>query len=225
MKRWARRLLVVAMVAGLLLGGRALGLGRYLSVDSMRALVEPWGDAGQAVFVAVVMAGILLHLPEAILIAIGAILFGELRGFALGWIAVVAGTTASFLVARYLARDWVRRTFAARFERFRQLDAHLESSGFRTVLLLRLVLFLAPPLNWAMGTTGVSLRSYVTGTAVGIIPGIAGTVYLAESVADAQSYRDLLTAGVLAPVAAVVTLFLMAVVLMRRQLAVRPVAG
>ena len=40
---------------------------------------------------------------------------------------------------------------AERFPRLRALDDRLERHGVATVVLLRLLLFLAPPLNWALG--------------------------------------------------------------------------
>lgn len=219
MKRRLRPALIVLGLVVVVAGSRWLGLDRFLSVEGMRALVEPWGEVGPLVFIAVCVAGVVLHLPEALLIALGAVVFGAPRGFAYGWVASVAGATLTFLIARYLVRDWVQRTLGGRFDRFRRLDARLAVDGFRVVLVLRLLLFLAPPLNWAIGTTSVSLRSYVAGTAIGVVPGLVGTVYVAETLAAADSFRDLLTAEFLVPTALIAGLVFGAWIASRRLLA------
>jgi uncharacterized membrane protein YdjX (TVP38/TMEM64 family) len=130
---------------------------------------------------AVLVAGLLLHLPGIVFVALGGMLFGRTAGFLYGWIAGVAGATLCFVIGRYLARDWVqsgleKRPFLA------ALDGRLQRNGVRTVILLRLVLFLAPPLNWAIGTSRVRLADYVTGTALGLLPGVFTTVLFADSI-------------------------------------------
>ena len=45
-----------------------------------------------------------------------------------------------------------------RFERFRRLESRFVTHGFQMVLLLRLLLFLSPPLNWAIGATRPEFR-------------------------------------------------------------------
>jgi len=80
------------------------------------------------------------------------------------------------------------------------------------------LLFLSPPLNWAIGATRVSLRAYVAGTAVGIVPGVAGTVLLADSFAEAETWRDLATPGVLLTIAVVVAVAVAGAAFARRAL-------
>jgi uncharacterized membrane protein YdjX (TVP38/TMEM64 family) len=142
---------------------------------------------------AVCVAGIFLHVPGIMLVAIGGVVFGAVRGFAYGWIASLVGTTSTFLVVRYAARDHFQRVVDHRFARLRALDQRLERNGFWTVLALRLVLFLAPPLNWALGATRVRLPHYVAGTALGVIPGMAATVFFADTLARRPPDASLLS--------------------------------
>ena len=87
----------------------------------------------------------------------------------------------------------------SRFERIQTLDEHLAHRGFRTILVLRLVLFMAPPLNWAIGVTRVRLREYVLGSALGVVPCIAVTSYAADTVVQAGSLSALLMPDTLLP--------------------------
>ena len=82
----------------------------------------------------------------------GGVLFGPCWGFVYSWVASVVGTTATFLLVRYTAQAWAQRALRDRFPRLRALDDRLARHGVRDRWsLLRLLLFLAPPLNWALG--------------------------------------------------------------------------
>jgi uncharacterized membrane protein YdjX (TVP38/TMEM64 family) len=199
--------------AGLLAAGAliwaavSLDFSQYIHLDRIRPMVESMGPYGPLVFVGLCIAAVLLHLPEVVLIAIGGVLFGGVKGFVLGWIGSVAGSTCSFLVARYFMRQAVQRAFTSRFERIRALDERLERKGFQTVLALRLVLFMAPPLNWAIGVTRVRFRDYLLGSALGVTPCIAVTAYAADSIARTNSFSAVFTPGILVP--APIALFLL----------------
>jgi uncharacterized membrane protein YdjX (TVP38/TMEM64 family) len=162
-------------------------------------MVQSLGAFGAVAFVGMCVGAVLLHLPEIVLIAIGGVLFGCVKGFLLGWIGSVAGSTCSFLIARYFIRDAVRRALLSRFDRMQAIDERLALRGFRTVLLLRFVLFMAPPLNWAIGVTRVRMRDYVLGSALGVMPCIAVTSFAADTVAQAGSLAGLLTLDTLLP--------------------------
>jgi len=108
-------------------------------------------------------------LPEIILIAIGGLLFGFVKGFIYGWIGVIVGSTGTFLYVRYIMRDAFQKSIESRFHRLQILDARLAEHGFLKVLL-HFVLFMAPPLNWAIGLTKVRFCQYIAGSALGVVP-------------------------------------------------------
>jgi uncharacterized membrane protein YdjX (TVP38/TMEM64 family) len=190
MRRVVRPLLLLVVV-GAVVAAHRLGFSRNMTVDGMRALVEAHAPYGPLVFMAVCVAGIFLHVPEIVLIAIGGVLFGTVRAFAYGWVASLTGATATFLFVRYVARDYFQTALRGPLRRLRALDDRLERNGFRTVLVLRLVLFLAPPLNWALGATRVRAGHYLAGTALGVVPGIATTVFFADAIANRPEGRGL----------------------------------
>ena len=157
------------------------------------------GPYGPLAFVGLCVVGVLLHLPEIVLIAIGGVVFGGVKGFVFGWIGSVAGCTCSFLLARCFLQDAFREVITSRFRRLLSLDERLERRGFLTVLSLRLVLFIAPPLNWAIAITRVRFRDYFLGSAIGVIPGIAVTCYAADAIAQAGSFSAALTPAAILP--------------------------
>jgi uncharacterized membrane protein YdjX (TVP38/TMEM64 family) len=175
------RPLLFVLVVGLLVWA-SHHYGGASNLERVRAFVEAAGPYGPLAFIAVCIAGIFLHMPEILLIAVGGMLFEGVHAFTYGWIASVVGATSTFVIVRYFARDYVQRGMSARFARLRALDERLERNGFVTVLVLRLVLFMAPPLNWALGASRVRLVHYVGGTALGVVPGIAAAVFFADSI-------------------------------------------
>ena len=107
--RWIKPAAGLLILGGLTWAGAAYDLPRHTSVEEVRSMVQSLGAYGAVTFVGLCTAAVLLHIPEIVLIAIGGVLFGAVNGFLLGWIGSVAGSTCSFLIARYFMRDAVRR--------------------------------------------------------------------------------------------------------------------
>lgn len=176
MRRLLRLLGAVALVAAVVWATQAVDLTPYLNEAEMQRLVAAHAPYGPLVFMALCMAGILLTMPELLIIMAGAPAFGPVATFVYAWTACVLGTIISFSIARFVAHDHFQRLLVQRFPRLLLLDQRLERHGFATVLVLRLLFILAPPLNWGLGATRVRLRDYVAGTAVGIVPWVAAAV-------------------------------------------------
>jgi uncharacterized membrane protein YdjX (TVP38/TMEM64 family) len=199
---------------GLILAGVLLwsygtrDFSKYMDIDEMRVLMDSFGPYGSLVFIGLCIAGVFLHLPEIILIALGGLLFGVVKGFIYGWIGAIAGSTGTFLCVRYILRDVFQKSLESRFHRLQAFDERLAEHGFLTVLLLRLVLFLAPPLNWAIGLTKVQFCHYIAGTALGVIPGIAITCYFSDSIAGLKSTETLFTLKMAVPAGLVAALLM-----------------
>jgi uncharacterized membrane protein YdjX (TVP38/TMEM64 family) len=199
--RCARAVLAVLAVVAIV--GLVVWSGVFddVSVGGLRALIESYGTLAPLVFMALVVAGLFLPGPELILVGLGGAMFGWVHGFLYGWIAAVVGTAVPFLLVRQALGTYVQRPDGLRFERLRAVDERLAERGFATVLVLRLVLCMAPPLNWALGATRVRWRDYVLGTAIGVTPGIGLGSYLGDAVTAAGSWTALLTPAVLVPAA------------------------
>ena len=181
---------------------------KYTNIDELRALIDSFGAYGPFVFIGLCIAGVFLHLPEIILIALGGLLFGVVEGFIYGWIGVIAGATGTFLCVRYILRDFFQKSLESRFHRLQAFDERLAEQGFLTVLLLRLILFVAPPLNWAIGLTRVKFYQYIAGSALGVIPGIAITCYFADSITRLKSTETLFTWEMAVPAGLVAALLI-----------------
>jgi len=173
----ARKILVFLVFAAVVAAFHFLDLGRYLTLESLKAnrahlemLRATRAVLFAAVFVVVYVVQTAFSLPGAAILSLAA---GAIFGILQGTLYVVSGATVgavlAFLVSRTLLRDWVVKTFGARME---AIDRGLRENGFSYLLFLRLVpafpFFLV---NLACGVTGLPLRTYALGTLFGIIPG------------------------------------------------------
>ena len=132
--------------------------------------------------------GTVLFLPGAIFGLAGGMLFGPLWGTVFNLTGATLGATASFLTARYLAKDWVRRKAGGRLE---QLIAGVEAEGWRFVAFTRLVpLFPFNLLNYALGLTLIPLPQYVLATFICMIPGTLAYSWLGHAGREALAGNE-----------------------------------
>ena len=126
--------------------------------------------------VALFAVGTVFFVPGAIFGLAGGAMFGPLWGTLLNLAGATLGATASFLIARYVAADWVRRKAGGRLER---LITGVEAEGWRFVAFVRLVpLFPFNLLNYALGLTRIPLAPYVLASLVFMAPGTLAYAWL-----------------------------------------------
>lgn len=118
-------------------------------------------------------------LPATPLTLAGGAIFGTVLGSILNWSGAVLGATGSFLLAKVLGHDALRRLLG---QKATKLQGLVERGGFATMFRLRL-LPVVPfnVLSFAAGLAGMPFRAYVLGTALGIIPGTIVYTYFADS--------------------------------------------
>jgi uncharacterized membrane protein YdjX (TVP38/TMEM64 family) len=149
-------------------------------VSRVRALLLGSGGWGGLLYV--LGFGLLqpLGVPGIVFLIPASMVWPRPMAFALSLIASLLASSVGFGFARFLARDWVSRHLPLRFRRF---DDLLARHGLRAVIAIRLVFFLTPPAHWVIGLSGVRYRTFLLGSALGLIPGIAAVVFLGSSAA------------------------------------------
>jgi uncharacterized membrane protein YdjX (TVP38/TMEM64 family) len=147
-------------------------------VPRLLAWLEDLGPWGPVLLAAIYIPATVLAVPGS-LISLGAgAAFGLVRGTLAVSVGSTLGAAAAFLIGRTLARGWVEHKVAHR-PRFRALDQAIGAEGFKIVLLLRLSpVFPFNVLNYALGLTRISFRSYLLASWIGMLPGTVMYVYL-----------------------------------------------
>lgn len=169
-KRWARIGALVALLVGFYLVAELTGVGDELSRERVQAAMEGAGAWGLLLFVGVFAVGELLHVPGLVFVAAAILAYGELWGGLAGYLGALVSVTVSFLVVRGVGGQPLAEVERPLLRRW--LD-RLEARPIAVVALLRLLLWMAPPLNYTLAMSGVRFRDYVIGSALGLAPPIA----------------------------------------------------
>lgn len=180
---WTRMAFFVALLLAL---GSWVALGDGNLLRDVRQWVDSLGVWGPVAFAVVYALAVTALLPGSVLTASAGALFGLPVGAGAVLVGATAGAVLSFGLARWLGRPVVARYAGS--GRLARLDAFLTRRGFVAVLLVRLVpLFPFSVINYGAGVAGVRLSSYVTATALGIIPGTLVYTGLGGSLGDPGS--------------------------------------
>ena len=174
-----RIVLLVAAVGGLILLGRQGGA--YIPVFA--EWVKGLGVWGPVAFIAGYVVATVLFIPGSLLTLAGGAIFGLTKGVMIVFLAAVLGSSAAFLVSRYVARSWIERRLAGN-ARFASIDRAVGAQGRKIVFLLRLSpVFPFTLLNYGLGLTNVRFVDYVTAS-VGMLPGTLLYVYYGKVIGD-----------------------------------------
>jgi len=178
-------------------------LGRFLSLNALQenrdhllAFTEANYATAVGLFVLAYIAVTGLSLPGAVILTLaGGFLFGSVFGTLYVNIGATTGATLAFLTARYLLRDWVEQKFG---NTLGPIQAGFSKNAFNYLMTLRLIpLFPFFLVNMVSGLTRVSLGTYVTATAIGIIPGSFVFAYAGRQLGSINSLQEIASPNVL----------------------------
>ena len=164
LRRVALGLLGVAFVGG------AIYLWQTGSVTptSIRDWLESLGPGAPILFVLAFVAGSFVGLPGIAFVIGGRLAFGPYVGFLLGYAGGLCAVSIPFIAARKLRKadaGWTPKN-----RHLARVFGMLGSHPFRSVLVLRLILWFNPPLSYALAFSTVPIRTYIVACAVALLP-------------------------------------------------------
>ena len=167
---------------------RLYGLGCIANFSKPRLSkreLQRFGRWAPPLFLLLYALAAVLFVPGSVLTVAGGVLFGPIWGTLWNLTGATLGATLAFVIARYLASDWV----AARSgERFAGLMRGVEEEGWRFVAFVRLMpLFPFNLMNYVFGLTRIRLREYVLASFVCMAPGAMAYTYLGYAGREAAS--------------------------------------
>jgi uncharacterized membrane protein YdjX (TVP38/TMEM64 family) len=178
-----RPLIFLAMLLVIGVAARLMHWQDYLEAGRLRQLVAAFGIWGPIVYLAVWTLAPPLLLPGLPIILAGGVLFGPFWGVVYVTLGATSGASLAFLVARYLAREWVEHKLSR--SRLRRLDDKVAQHGWKIVAFTRLVpVFPYFLVNYAFGLTCISLRAFALATFFAMIPLTIAFVYFASHILD-----------------------------------------
>jgi uncharacterized membrane protein YdjX (TVP38/TMEM64 family) len=162
-----QRIIFIAVL--LLLIVLAAANQEHVNFESIRQTIEQAGIYAPLIFMLAYAMGTVLFLPGLAMTLLGGALFGPYFGTLYSLSGATLGATFSFLIARYLAHDWVEKK-ANQFTQ--KLIKGVSDEGWRFVALTRLVpLFPFNLLNYALGLSNIGALPYVIASFIFMAPG------------------------------------------------------
>ncbi len=200
-----RRLWPLVVLAALIGLVYALGWHRELSLATLvkhRAAIDGFVVdhklAALGIFIALYIVVVSLSIPAgAVLTTAGGFLFGTVTGALAAMAGATIGATLIFLLARSAVGEHLVRRAGPLAKKFAE---GFQADAFSYMLFLRLVPFPFWLVNIAPALLGVRLRTFVSATIIGIIPGTFAFAFFGAGLgsvvaAEEAAYKTCVAAG------------------------------
>ena len=147
-----------------------------IDASAIEAFIENAGAAAPLLFMLLYIIATVLMVPGSVLTLFGGAIFGPILGTFYNLTAATIGAMLSFIIARFLASDFIAEKIGGRLKHI--VDG-VNNEGWRFVAFTRLVpLFPFNLLNYALGLTRISFIQYSITTCICMLPGAAAYTYL-----------------------------------------------
>lgn len=171
--RIIRIITVISLIVGIAM---AVTYRKNFNITILENWLATAGGMAPLIFVGIYVISTVLFLPGSVLTLAGGIFFGPIWGTFYNLTGATIGATIAFLIARYLASDWVSRKASGWLK---QLIEGVETEGWRFVAFVRLVpIFPFNILNYALGLTRIRLFHYVITSYICMLPGAIAYTYI-----------------------------------------------
>ena len=177
------KIIVLLIIIFVIVGLRFSGVIENFDSEILRQGVASLGPLAPMAFILLYAVTPALFLPGLPMTIAGGVLFGPLWGVVYSIAGATAGASLSFLVSRYIARDWV----AAKLNgpRWKQLDESVAKNGWKIVAFTRLVpLFPFNLLNYAFGLTPIRFLPYAVTSFICMLPACIAFIVFSSSLVD-----------------------------------------
>lgn len=160
--RWG---LVALLALGLLGLNEVFGLTELLSTEALQAAMIDAGPLGAVAFVGVFAVGNLLSVPGLVFIIASLLAYGKLTGTLVALAGSLAALTLNFWAVRLVGGT----PKSAPTGRAARILGRLRDRPVGTVFVLRNLMMLSPPLNYALALSTIRYRDYMVGSALGLL--------------------------------------------------------
>ncbi|CAA6654133.1 unnamed protein product [Spirodela intermedia] len=141
----------------------------------------PWGPLVLAI---AYIPLTILAVPASILTLGGGYLFGLPMGFVADSLGATIGATAAFILGRTIGKSYVLSKLKD-YPKFQAVAIAIQRSGFKIVLLLRLVPLLPfNMLNYLLSVTPIGIGEYMMASWLGMMPITLALVYIGTTLKD-----------------------------------------
>lgn len=179
--------IIVGIIGGL------LNIDRF-EVENLAAWIAGFGMLAPLLYMIGRSIGAIILIPGSLLGITAGMAFGPYWGAIYNLIGSTVGAVLAFLVARYLASDWVAEKLKGKGKssgRMRRIVKGVEQGGWRFVAFVRLVpLFPYNFLNYALGLTKIKFSHFTIASFIFMIPGDIAYVYFGYAGREAMKGNE-----------------------------------
>ncbi|HWK96722.1 MAG TPA: TVP38/TMEM64 family protein [Pseudolabrys sp.] len=177
-RRWLLLALTALVVVAAVLAMVWLFWG-VTTVSALQTRVASLGHWAPAGFILLYAISTVAGLPGGILDVVGGAVFGPVYGSLINLAGGTLGAAGAFLLARYVAADWVRRRAGPRVQK---VMTSVEEDGWRFVAFVRLVPVIPYTIvNYMLGLTRIPFWHYVIATVVFMAPSTVAYTYIGHA--------------------------------------------
>jgi uncharacterized membrane protein YdjX (TVP38/TMEM64 family) len=175
----AARLRLLGLAVGLAIASALAWLLVGGDLDTVQAAVAATGPWGPLAYLVLHVLLTLVPVSKNLLSGVAGALFGLAGGVAISWVASMVSALVGFAIARRLGRDAMAEVTGPRIDRVQEV---LRDQGLASVVVARLTPVLPFTIvNYGAGVSAVSIRDFLLGTAVGVVPGTVAYAALGAS--------------------------------------------
>ncbi len=159
--------LLVVLVAGALAIGLQPDIRNNFSLQKLQLMIQSAGVWGYLIFLGLFVLGTILNLPALAFVGAAALAFGRVHGLVFSLLGAMLSVTVVYFLTRAGfsdVREGMKEGFISR------MYEKVERSPFKAIVLLRLAVFISPPITLALSMSKVRFQHFFWGTLVGILP-------------------------------------------------------
>jgi len=179
MKKIFTKIIFLTALAGLIIYLDLTGFNQKMNLEYYRNILSGTGYARSFIYIGICIIAPNLMFPFSVVIITGGIVFGSVKGMILSLIGGFLSAIAGYYVARFLGRETIRAYFLR--GRWADADKKLSDNGFLSMLIIRTIGIPFGIQNYLGGITGMSMSNYISGSLIGMLPGIVVLTLLGES--------------------------------------------
>ena len=165
------------LVISLIIISKVTPVGEWFDLENVITAIRGAGIWGMLVFTGLFVLGSFMQIPAMLFVLAAILVYGQPEGALLGYAGAVTAMTVNFLFIR-MAGGKVLKEIGNK--RIQKILLKLDEKPVETIVILRLVLWASPFLNYVLAMTKVKSRDFIVGSTIGIIIPIAifsGLVY------------------------------------------------
>ncbi|MGL4653435.1 TVP38/TMEM64 family protein [Cetobacterium sp.] len=181
-KRIIKFLIILFIILIFILLFKYDGLKYIKDIEKLKRLIKSFGILAPLSYILLYCLVTVTTISTLPLSLAGGVLFGPIYGIIYTMIGASLGMVSSFLIARYIAKDFIERKFS-NLEIFKKINEGVKKDGPFILAVTRLLpIFPFGIQNYLYGLTSISFFKYTIFSIIFILPGTSVFVLLAGAI-------------------------------------------